>query len=142
MFRRSRGFASGLVIAIVVVLGTIMGASLVVISTTQQVGASLDLQGVRAYYAARAGLDWGLYHVLRTGFAGCAGGVNGKSIVFTGNLAGFRSTIACSETSHKEGSSNVTLYAVTSTACNDDPCNPATPGAHYVERQVRATVSK
>jgi MSHA biogenesis protein MshP len=130
-----------MVIAIVVVLGTIMGVSLVVVSTTQQVGASLDLQGVRAYYAARAGLDWGLYHVLRTGFAGCAG-VDGKSIVFGGNLAGFRSTVACSESLHEEGSSNVTMYAVTSTACSDDPCTPATPGARYVERQVRATLSK
>lgn len=141
MFRRSRGFATGLVIAIVVVLGTIMGVSLMVISATQHVGAGLDLQGVRAYYAARAGLEWGLYHVLRTGFAGCSG-INGKSIVFTGNLAGFRSTVACTETPHEEGSTTVTMYAINATGCNDDPCTPATPAAHYVERQVRATVSK
>src|SRR2546422_3567159 len=115
MFRRQRGFAMAVVIGVLVVLG-IFGASLVVISTTQQSGFGLDLQGVRAYHAARGGLEWGVYHVLRPGFGGCAG-INGKSVVYGGNLAGFRVTLACTSTLHEEGSANVTMNDITATAC-------------------------
>jgi MSHA biogenesis protein MshP len=129
------------VIGVLVVLG-ILGASLAVISTTQQVGFGLDLQGVRAYHAARGGLEWGVYHVLRTGFGGCAG-INGKSVVYGGNLSGFRATLACTATPHEEGTVNVTMNVITATACNDAVCPTAStpPSASYVERQLRVVVS-
>jgi MSHA biogenesis protein MshP len=129
------------VIGVLVVLG-ILGASLAVISTTQQVGFGLDLQGVRAYHAARGGLEWGVYHVLRTGFGGCAG-INGKSVVYGGNLSGFRATLACTATPHEEGTVNVTMNVITATACNDAVCPTAStpPPASYVERQLRVVVS-
>jgi MSHA biogenesis protein MshP len=128
------------VIALLAVLA-VFGASVVVISTTQQVGAALDLQGVRAYHAARGGLEWGAYHVLRSGFAGC-GGIDGKSMTYGGNLSGFRVTVACTSTAHEEGSATVTMYALTATACNDSACPTASspPGAGYVERQLRVTL--
>ena len=129
------------VIGVLVVLG-ILGASLAVISTTQQVGFGLDLQGVRAYHAARGGLEWGVYHVLRSGFGGCAG-INGKSVVYGGNLSGFRATLACTATPHEEGTVNVTMNVITATACNDAVCPTAStpPPASYVERQLRVVVS-
>jgi MSHA biogenesis protein MshP len=130
-----------LVIGLLAVLG-IFGASMVVMSTTQQVGFGLDLQGVRAYHAARGGVEWGLYHVLRPGFGGC-GGINGKSIVYGGNLSGFRVTLACVPTGpHEEGTASVTMYAITATACNDTACptGSSPPSATYVERQLRASV--
>ena len=142
MFRKARGFAMAVIIGLLAVLG-ILGTSLVVISNTQQVGSALDIQGVRAYHAARAGIEWGMFHVLRTGFAGCAG-IHGKTVVFTGNLAGLRATLACTETVHQEGTGNVTMVAITATACSDSVCPTAAtpPPPTYVERQLRIAVAR
>lgn len=120
----------------------VFGVSIVVVSTTQQVGAALDFEGVRAYHAARGALEWGVYHVLRPGFGGCAG-IDGKSVTYGGNLADFRATLACTSSVHEEASANVTLFAITVTACNDAACPTlaAPPPAHYVARQLRVTVS-
>lgn len=128
------------VIALLVVLA-ILGASLAVVSTSQHGGSALDVQGIRAYHAARGGVEWGLFHLLRTGGLGCAG-INGQSIDYGGNLAGFRATIACTSTVHEESTGNVTMYVVTATACNDTAsgCPLASPPPFYVERQLRVTV--
>ena len=127
-------------IALLTVLA-VFGASIVVVFTTQQVGAALDLQGVRAYHAARGGLEWGVYHVLRPGFGGCAG-IHGKSVAYGGNLADFRVTLACASSTHDDGTGTVTMYSITATACNDAACPTAStpPAATYVERRVRVTV--
>jgi len=129
------------IIALLAVLA-VFGASVVVISTTQQLGAALDLQGVRAYHAARAGLEWGMYHVLRPGFGGCAG-IDGKTVAYGGNLTGFRASLACTPSSHREGTSDLTMYLITATACNHSACPTASapPPLDYVERQLRVTLS-
>jgi MSHA biogenesis protein MshP len=140
MCRSERGFAMAIVVALLAILA-VFGAALVMISTTQQVGAALDMQGVRAYYAARGGLEWGMYHVLRSGFGGC-GGVDGKSIAYGGNLADFRVTLACTSSAHQEGTAALTTFSIVATACNDSVCPTAStpPPPSYVERQVRVTV--
>jgi Tfp pilus assembly protein PilX len=61
----SRGFAIVSAIFILVVLAA-LGAFIVNVSTNQQIGSTLDLQGVRAYQAARAGIEWGIYQVQAT----------------------------------------------------------------------------
>lgn len=139
----SRGFAMPLIVGLIAVLAGILGVALVNLSSGQQAGFGLDLQGVRAYHAARAGAEWGMYHVLRPGYGGCPG-INGRTVVFGDNLTGFRATLACRATSHEEGGANVNLFAITSTACNDGadctvPLSP--PPRTYVNRQVRVTVA-
>ena len=129
------------IVALVVVFATILGTALVVISSSQHVGFGLDIQGVKAYYAARAGLEWGMYHALRTGFGGCAG-INGRDVVFNGNLAGFRARLDCKSSVHNEGGVNVNLYAITATACNAADCTVGSTAIDYVNRQLRATVSQ
>jgi MSHA biogenesis protein MshP len=124
------------VIALLALLA-VFGASVVVISTTQQVGAALDLQGVRAYHAARSGVEWGLYQVLRNG-QNCAA-VN-QTIAYGDGLSGFFASVTCLSSSHPEASP-VTLFTITATGCNASAC-PATPSATYVERQLRVTVAK
>ena len=59
---RSRGFALVSAIFLLVVLAA-LGAFIAVVSTTQQIGSALDLQGAKAYQAARAGIEWGSYQV-------------------------------------------------------------------------------
>lgn len=129
-----------IVVALLAILA-VFGAAMVIISTTQQVGAVLDMQGVRAYYAARGGLEWGMYHVLRSGFGGC-GGIDGKSIAYGANLAGFRVTVACTSSSHEEADTTLTVFSIVATACNDSVCptSSSPPPASYVERQLRVTV--
>jgi MSHA biogenesis protein MshP len=128
-------------VTVIAVLGilAVLGVALVLIATTQHAGAALDLQGVRAYHAARGGVEWGLYQVLRNAQP-CAA-VGGQTVAFGGNLAGFSATLQCISTVHEEGSIPVTLFTITSTACNQAAC-PAAPSATYVERQLRVTVGR
>lgn len=143
MFRRcARGFATVVVIGMLVMLA-VLGTSLVVISTTQQGGYILDIQGSKAYHASRAGLEWAMYNVLRTGGAGCAA-VNGTSFALAGNLTGFSVTTACTQSAHEEATypAGVTMFALSATGCNAAACPTASapPPAFYVERQLRVTV--
>ena len=137
---RQQGFAMGIVIAILSAIA-IFGASVVLVSTTQHAGAALDLEGAKAYHAARAGIEWGVYHVLRPGFAGCAG-IHNKVVAYGGGLGAYRATVSCTSSMHEEGTDNVTLYAISATACNDAVCPTASapPPPFYVERQLRVTV--
>lgn len=129
-----------MIIAVLVMLAA-LGGAIALISSTQQGAQVLDLQGVRAYQAARGGVEWGLYNLLRTGGAGC-GGINGAAFGYGGNLAGFSVSIQCTQTSHPEGGASTSVYALTATACNAPPCPTAAtpPPAYYVERQLQATV--
>jgi MSHA biogenesis protein MshP len=60
---KQRGFTIVSAIFLLVVLAS-LGAFIVNISTTQSITSAQDLQGSRAFHAARAGLEWGLYQVL------------------------------------------------------------------------------
>lgn len=61
--RGQRGFTIVSAIFLLVVLAS-LGAFIVNISTTQSVTSAQDVQGSRAYHAARAGLEWAIYQVL------------------------------------------------------------------------------
>jgi MSHA biogenesis protein MshP len=54
-----RGFAAIAAIFLVVILAA-LGAFMLTFSNTQQLTSAQDLQGTRAYWAARAGLEWGI----------------------------------------------------------------------------------
>jgi MSHA biogenesis protein MshP len=60
---RQRGFALPSAIFLLVIL-TALAAFMVHFSTTQSVTSAQDVQGSRAYQAARAGTEWALYKVL------------------------------------------------------------------------------
>ena len=131
-----RGFALVSAIFILVVLAA-LGAFIVNISTSQQIGSALDVQGVRAYQAARAGIEWGLYRQLQAG--SCAGATSFSPTAST--MAGFTVTVVCTDTA--DGSSNPVIhsYAVQATACNQpnaaEPMCPNTaPNSLYIERRL------
>jgi len=163
--RHLRGFALVSAIFILVVLAA-LGAFIVNISTSQQIGSALDVQGVRAYQAARAGIEWGLYQVQATtnynfsygttlplavgnGLPNdrrCPGGVSPSTNSFNpgaATLTGFRVTVRC--TAIPDSYSGPTIYTITSTACsqpnasNECP-NTSTgadaPGNLYIERRL------
>ena len=134
---RSDGFALPAAIFLMVVLA-LLGVFVSRIVGMQQQGSRLDVQGARAYQAARAGIEWGLYAVLSPATTGpCPA---------TANLApgtgfdGLVVTVACAQSTVTEGTTTSTLYRLTATACNQPTgagaCPNTAPGDGYVMRQI------
>ncbi len=129
---RPRGFAMVAAIILLVILG-LLGGLIVSLSTSQQISAVRDLLGSRAYYAARAGIEWGTYQA-----------VQASSCPLTAPLpaavaaTGFSVQVTCALSGpYDEAGVAVTLYQITATATT------GTLGTHtYVERQLQAVVSK
>jgi MSHA biogenesis protein MshP len=143
--RRSAGFALILALFLLVSLAA-MGAYLFTISTGQLEAGIQDEQGARAYQAARAGVDWGAFQLLRNSggaFAtNCAGGSATQApIALAAGLAGFYAEVSCQRVgSETEGAAAVRVFRITSTGCNRTPCaGVATPT--YVERQLQLTLT-
>lgn len=61
--RAARGFAVITAIFLLVIL-TALGVGMLMFSRAQQASSSYDVQGSRAYQAARAGIEWALYRRL------------------------------------------------------------------------------
>lgn len=150
-FTGMRGFSLVTAIFLLVVLSA-LGAFMVVFTGLQQNTVQNDVLGVRAYYAARAGINWGLYRALDpenaiapgpAGFVACpsaSGTINASAMA--GSLAPFSVLIECNETSATEANRVIHVYEITATACNQAPCPAASPAAGYVERRVVVTVAK
>ncbi len=127
---RGRGFAAIAAIFLVVVLAA-LGAFMVTFSNTQQLTSAQDVQGTRAFWAARAGLEWGVAKAMG---ASCAASTP-LATTFDG---GFTVTVACASAAYIEGAVSVNIYTITSTA---KPGGGATVGSvGYVERSMSATV--
>ncbi|OHC69276.1 MAG: hypothetical protein A3H93_07785 [Rhodocyclales bacterium RIFCSPLOWO2_02_FULL_63_24] len=146
--KKLRGFAIVSAIFILVVLAA-LGAFILNISTSQHIGSALDVQGVRAYQAARAGLEWGLYQVQATAaynFGYTSTDPNTRTcpaattsfVPAAATLAGFTVTVECAATA--DASSGPTVYSITATACNQPNAgacpNTVSPNSLYVERRL------
>lgn len=135
-----RGFTMVTAIFILVVM-VALAAAITMISTSQQLGSAMDIQGAKAYQAARAGIEWGVYQRNRGG--SCA-----ASTSFTlapATLSDFTITVTCE--TFTDASGGPTVYRITSSACNRPGSGgtcPNTdaggPGANYVERRLQVTI--
>lgn len=149
--KKLRGFAIVSAIFILVVLAA-LGAFIMHISTSQHIGSALDVQGVRAYQAARAGIEWGLYQVQATAaynFGYTSTDPNTRAcpaattsfVPAAATLSGFTITVECSATADASG--GPTVFTIIATACsqpNAGACpNTANPGSLYVERRLSVT---
>lgn len=159
--QRQLGFSIIAAIFILVILAG-LGAFIVNVSTMQVIGSAIDLQGTRAYYAARSGIEWGAYQVQATGYA--FGHASDPAVTnpnlrtcpattsFTMPSAptfnGFTVTVTCTrmpvdDTPANNPYSSPAAYTVTATACNQpNPVCPNTidPGPAYVERRIEAVL--
>lgn len=131
--QRQRGLGAIAAIVILVILATLAGF-ITTLSTSQQVGSGLDVEGTRTYLAAHAGLEWGKF---QTKSGSCAAStsltVDGKTVVVTCSVS---STGAAVEVGLGA------IYALSATACNTSPCPATTPGPQYVERKLSALVER
>jgi len=146
--RSGRGF---LIIAAVFLLVVLAGlvAYLTTVSTTSQAASAADFNSARAYQAARAGVEWGVFRILQgPGGAGtfetqCAGGAaTPRNLTFGSTLADFTATVTCTSVALTEGGSPVTAYSIVSTGCNLPACPTVTTSATYVERQLSLSLTK
>jgi len=139
--KRQRGFGIAAAIFILLVLA-VLGAFIVSVSTTQHTAAALDVQGTETYRAARSGIEWGVYKVLKDVAYVCGtndiGAVSGMSVTVVCNQVPTAQTDEI-----KPGGGTVALFQVTATACNL-PSGTTCPGIianpHYVERQITVMV--
>jgi len=129
----SKGFSLISAIFLLVVIA-MLGTFAVTLSTSQQQSAALDVIGARAYQAARAGIEWGAYQVLRNGGA-CAPSTPLPAL--PGTLSGFGVTVACTAAPTNENGVPVTLYQLTSTAQQGAVGTP-----NFVERQISVSIAQ
>lgn len=146
--RRFQGFALMMAIFMIVTLAAI-GVYLLTISTGQLEAATQDEEATRAYQAARAGIDWAAYQLLRnTGSAfatGCSGGAASQNLTFTApQLSRFRAEIGCTRVGNEtEAGAPIVIYRITVTGCNGSPTACSTSvGPTYVERQLQLTLTQ
>lgn len=145
----ARGFALMAAIFILVTMSAI-AVYLLTVSIGQVAAVTQDEQATRAYQAARAGIEWGAFQILRNAsgsFAATTCPASGNTTLSLGTFgapagaASFAVTVACSRTVESEGGvNNVRIYVITATGCNRAGC-PSAPDATYVERQLQLVVS-
>ncbi|MCC7546775.1 MAG: agglutinin biogenesis protein MshP [Burkholderiales bacterium] len=139
--RAQRGFSIVSALFILVVLAA-LAAGLVNVSVMQHSGAALDLQGVRAYQAARAGIEWGVYRILDPeGTPGitlpsCWGAP--EALALAQDLAPMAVSVTCTGPSATtELDRTIGVYRLSATATFGTPQT-----ANHVSRTVEVTVSR
>jgi MSHA biogenesis protein MshP len=130
-----KGFAAIAAIFLVVVLAA-MGAFMLTFSNTQQLTSAQDVQGTRAYWAARAGLEWGIGFV-RAQPAGAAVCPASPTILAPAVIGGFTVVVTCNRLNYIEGGATVNIFQFTSLADN----RPAVAGSlGFIERTLSASM--
>ncbi len=144
MLRLRRQAGVGLVTAIfllVVLAG--LGVASVTLFTSQQASSNLDLEGAKAYQAARAGLGWGLYARLRE--QRCVAN-NSFGFPATSVLGSFRVTVSCQAIDDLKdvGGDPVMRWRIAAVACNqpvDGACGQQAPNnPDYVQRRLEVEI--
>jgi len=132
-----RGFATIVALFLLVVLAA-LGAFMVSISSSQQVSSALDIQGSRAYWAAKAGLEWSLGTLAQTPVPVPPAYVACPTPPSPFVVDGFTVVVTCSGDSTVFDENGVArrVYALSSRAS----AGGAIGGMGYVERSVSAAV--
>lgn len=156
-----RGFGAIAAIVVLVILA-VLGSAIVAFSTNQQVTSAQDVMSIRAWQAARAGNEWGLFQALQPagiwteGAAAdpCpAAGALGAGVMRTATLdlvadTGFNVAVTGECWRYNEGESfnldgtvrtltTVRVYRIAAVACSSAVCpdSAAAAGMGYVERR-------
>jgi MSHA biogenesis protein MshP len=121
-----KGFTIVQAVFVIVVLG-MLGAYMVTMSTVQQATSTQALMQARAYQAARAGLEWGVYRIVEDD-------VDSENETF--DVGNFNVSVAWSSgTPFDEAGQTRNIYNIESFA------SYATPGSpDYVSRELKVTI--
>ena len=135
----------------VLVVLTALGAALANIAMRQQLGSAAEVDAARALQAARAGLEWGAFQVLRNPAPPAAApGCFASTSFSPAGLTSFTVTVSCTRTpgsgTVSDGSTTLVFYQLVANACNGPSSGacPAsgTPSRTYAERQLAWTVQR
>jgi MSHA biogenesis protein MshP len=128
------GFAAIAAIFLVVVLAA-LGSFMLTFSNTQQLTSAQDVQGSRAYWAARSGLEWALVAVPANPTL-CTDPVAAGSV--PSPVDGFAIQIRCTFADYSEGALTPRIYRIESRSY----LGTAPGGIGYIERSVSASIEK
>lgn len=123
-----KGFAAVAAIFLVVGLAA-LGAFMVGTSNTQQLTSAQDVQGTKAYWAARAGAEWGVASANAS--SACPASPTTLSV------DGFSVAVTCSLGNFTEAASTVKLIQIKAVASFG-----AAGSVGYIERSVSAGLEK
>jgi MSHA biogenesis protein MshP len=135
----------------VLVVLAALGAALANMSMRQHMGSAAELAAARAVQAARAGVEWAAFQVLRSpGPAGVAPACFASTSFALAGLSDFTVTVNCTRTpgtgTVSDGASNLVFFELVATACNapsGGTCpSTASLSETYVERQLSWTVMR
>lgn len=124
----------GLVTAIFMLVGlAALGAAMIAITSSTAVTSGLDIQGARAYQAAKAGAEWGVYKAKREALCAASTSFN-----LPGDMSAFTVTVTCESVALTTSTGTITRYRVRSTGCNrsSGTCPTVTNHPDYVQRVV------
>ena len=144
MSAHQSGFSTATAVFVLLILAS-LAAAMVTFASAQHLASAQDIQGSRAYQAARSGIEWGLYRLANSAAGDRCGSVGSASFGLAGTtLADFTVTVNCERFGpYTEGANNLSIYRLTATACTQ-PSGGACPGSAgslgYVERQLQATL--
>ena len=138
--QEEEGFAA-IAALIVLVLLAALGSFLLTISNTAHLTSAQDVQGSRAYWAARGGLEWAAAGVAAS--APVAPAVSPPATCPTAaapaTLDGFALVVTCVGQSYSEGASTVRIFRLTSVASTAGAV-VGSPG--FIERSVSASMER
>ena len=133
----AQGFVLPAAIFLLVVLGG-LAAWMMQLTVATQAQDVLVIEGERAYRAAEAGLEAGIYA------ARASGSCTAQTLTFSDTLSRFTASVTCTSSAANEGGIGLTFFQITSIACNQPDsgaCPNTTPTLpEYAERQMRAVV--
>ena len=136
------GFTMVTAIFILVVM-VALAAAITMISTSQHKGSAMDIQGAKAYQAARAGIEWGVFQQNRN--SSCVSAPGTTFTLTPATLSDFTITVTCE--TFTDASGGPTVHRITATACNrpgtGSTCpntDTGGPGANYIERRLQVSI--
>ena len=134
------GFVLPTAIFLLVVLAA-LGTYMVTLSRTSHISSALDIQGARAYQAARTGIEWAAWRVVDpptqppTSTTLCP--ASPTTLTLAGTLDAFAVSVSCTRTQFTDGAEPVAMYQIVSTATSG-----VVGEMGYVERQIQASFGK
>lgn len=141
---RPRRFAAGFVLPSAIFLLVILAALaayMTTLSRTSHVSSALDVQGVRAHQAARAGIEWAAWQVVDPQglFPPPAPPCppSPSTVALGGSLAAFTVNVTCARMLVTDGADQIAVYTLTSTATAG-----AAGTVDFVSRQIEASFAR
>lgn len=141
-----RGFGAIAAIVVLVILA-LLAAAIVSLGSTQQLTSAQDVMSARAWQAARAGNEWGLFQALKNqDWGGANTSCDSAERTATLNLqtdTGFNVTVSCDSWLYNEGESSpgvaqaIRIYRIRAVSCPSSTCPAADASVAdigYIER--------